>query len=149
MQRTPQGLLEVSKIWHQLDLVLIRRRHLNDVTTTTSHHSADYDTNQSLVISNMKLSPRPHHRGKQHGQTRVDIANICIRQLTANYNTRLKHRISQLEENGNANEYGQLLKLSALDTFGVSSHHNPDWFVASLDTMKPAIVAKRQALLEF
>ena len=57
------------------------------------------------------------------------------------YNTTLK------------NEYWQLLKQtihqSALDTFGVSSHCNPDWFVASLDTMKPAIEAKLKALLEF
>ena len=65
----------------------------------------------------------------------------------------LKHRIGQLEENGNANEYWQLLKQtihqSALDTFGVSSHRNPDWYVASLDTVKPAIEAKRKVLLEF
>ena len=131
-----------SKTWHQLDLVLISCCHLNDC-----------DTDHSLVISNMTLSPKPHHRRKQRGQTRVDIAKNCIRQLTADYNTTLKHRVGQLEENGNANEYWQLLKhtihQSALDIFGVSSHCNPDWFVASLDTMKPTIEAKRKALLEF
>ena len=80
-----------SKTWHQLHLVLIRRHHLNDVTKTRSYRSADCDTDHILVISNMKLSPKPCHRGKQHGQTRVDIAKICIRQLTADYNTTLKH----------------------------------------------------------
>ena len=67
---------------------------------------------------------------------------MCFRQLTADYNTTLKHRVGQLEEKWNANEYWKLLEQtihqSALDTFSVSSHRNPDWFVASLDTMKPA-----------
>ena len=38
---------------------------------------------------------------------------------------------------------------SALDTFGVSSHRHTDGFVTSLDTVKPAIEAKRKAVLEF
>ena len=56
---------------------------------------------------NCRLNP---HRGKKHTQTSVDIAKICIRQLTADYNTNLKHRVGQFEENGNVNEYWQLLK---------------------------------------
>ena len=77
-----------SMTWHQLDLILIRRRHLNDVTKIRPYNSAACDTDHSLVISNMKLSPKPHHRGNQHGKLEL---TICIRQLTADYNKTLKH----------------------------------------------------------
>ena len=40
----------ISRTFHQLYIVLIRRRHLNDVTKTTSCHSADCDIDHSVFI---------------------------------------------------------------------------------------------------
>jgi hypothetical protein len=45
----------MSKHWHQLDLVITRRTMLNHVLRTHSYHSADYDTDHSLVVFMVRL----------------------------------------------------------------------------------------------
>ena len=54
-----------SHHWHQLDLVITRRPLLNCVLVTRSHHSADCDTDPSLVSSKVRLQPKRTHRSKQ------------------------------------------------------------------------------------
>ena len=40
-----------SKHWHQLDLIIIRREHLHTIRSTSTFHSADCDSDHSLVIT--------------------------------------------------------------------------------------------------
>ena len=53
-----------SGYWHQLDLVITRRNHLNSVNNTRSYHSADCDTDHSLVCSKIKVHPMKCFRNK-------------------------------------------------------------------------------------
>ncbi|CAG5114795.1 unnamed protein product [Candidula unifasciata] len=50
-----------SKHWHQLDIILTKRSHLHLVKVTRSYHSADCDTDHSLVCSKVKLIPITTH----------------------------------------------------------------------------------------
>ena len=47
-----------SRHWHQLDLVLTKRRDLASVLLTRTYHSADCDTDHSLVASKVRIGPR-------------------------------------------------------------------------------------------
>ena len=44
-----------SRQWHQLDLVITKRELLNSVRITRTYHSADCDTDHSLVLSKIIL----------------------------------------------------------------------------------------------
>lgn len=66
-----------SEHWHQLDLVITRRTMLTHVLRTGSYHSADCDTDHSLVVSMVRLRPRQIHHSKQKGWPRIDIVHTC------------------------------------------------------------------------
>ncbi|XP_068680344.1 craniofacial development protein 2-like [Montipora foliosa] len=53
-----------SKHWHQLDLVVTRRDSINSVCKTRAYHSADCDTDHSLIASKVKLKPKKLHHTK-------------------------------------------------------------------------------------
>nr|XP_054752426.1 craniofacial development protein 2-like [Lytechinus pictus] len=65
-----------SHHWHQLDLVITRNSSLNSVQVTRSYHSADCDTDHSLVASRVRLQPKRIHRSKQKACPRINTANI-------------------------------------------------------------------------
>ena len=51
-----------SKHWHQLYLILVRRASLQNVIHTRSYHSADCDTDHTLVCCKINLQPRRIYR---------------------------------------------------------------------------------------
>ena len=63
-----------SHKWHQLDLVIARRSALNNVLATRSYHSADCDTDHTMVCNKVRLPPRKLHRSKPTGRTRINVA---------------------------------------------------------------------------
>ncbi|XP_063586344.1 craniofacial development protein 2-like [Penaeus indicus] len=62
-----------SKHGHQLDLILTRRKHFCNFTLTRSYHSADCDTDHSLVCCTIKLHPKKFYRTKQTAHPKVDV----------------------------------------------------------------------------
>ncbi|XP_074842457.1 iron-sulfur cluster assembly factor IBA57, mitochondrial isoform X2 [Carettochelys insculpta] len=88
-----------SKHWHQLDVVIARCDNLKNVLLTHSYHSADYDTDHSLVCSKLKVIPKKLHRSKQTGRPRIDARK------TANSERAEKFRAT-LEENLRSNPGG-------------------------------------------
>ena len=84
MSMTDQGAFEISsrnaskvswrhprsKHWHQLDMILTRRDSINSVCSTRAFHSADCDTDHSLIAAKVKLKPRKIHHSKKKGQPR-------------------------------------------------------------------------------
>ena len=65
-----------SKHWHQLDLVIVRRTSLKTVLLTRSYHSADCDTDHSLVCSKFRLHLKKFHRTKTAGKPRIDTTTM-------------------------------------------------------------------------
>ena len=65
-----------SKHWHQLDLILVRRAAIKNVLLTRSYHSADCDTDHSLVCCKIRLTPKRFHRVKKQGNPRIDVSKM-------------------------------------------------------------------------
>ncbi|CAE1298953.1 unnamed protein product [Acanthosepion pharaonis] len=61
-----------SRHWHQLDVVITRRANLRIVLHTRSFHSADCDTNHSLVGCKVRLITKKICRSKTKGLPRIN-----------------------------------------------------------------------------
>ena len=75
-----------SRQWHQLHLVITKRDLLNSKRITRTYHSADCDTDNSLVLSKITLSTKKLHYAKglpenKSGHTNVNL-NV-MKPLTA------------------------------------------------------------------
>lgn len=60
--------------WHQLDLVITRRQDLSSVLLTCTYHSTDCNTDNSLVISKVRVKPKKIHYTKIKG---LPLINTC------------------------------------------------------------------------
>ena len=67
-----------SQHWHQLDMTLIRRSNIQLVQITRTYHSADCDTDHSLVCCKIRLQPKKLHHSKQKGKLRINTTGMCI-----------------------------------------------------------------------
>ena len=88
-----------SKHWHQLDLIITRRSDLASVLLTRSYHSADCDTDHSLVTSKIKLTPRKIHLSKRKGNARINTCQISSPENLEMLNNKL--RAALLDHNAN------------------------------------------------
>ena len=141
-----------SRHWHQLDLVITRRSSLNSVLNTRSYHSADCDTDHSLVGSKVRLQPKRIHYSKQKGRSRINTAGTSTPELCKRFANSIEEALrdcptSSAEERWN--HIRDAIYNSAMDTFGKSKRQNPDWFEAGITKLEPAIAAKRTALLNY
>ena len=66
-----------SKSWNQLDLIISRREHLNNIRITTAFHSADFHTDHSLVCTKVQM------RAKQPAKSRINTAATVIPEKVA------------------------------------------------------------------
>ena len=78
-----------SKHWHQLDLIMVRHAAIKNVLRTRLYHSADCDTDHSLVCCKIKLQPKNFHRAKKLGTPRIDVSKIThpglVKQLAGTF----------------------------------------------------------------
>ena len=65
-----------SKHWHQLDLILVRLAALKTVLHTRSYHSADCDTDHSLVCCKIRMQPKKFHCTKTKGNLRINVSKM-------------------------------------------------------------------------
>ena len=137
--------------WHQFDLVITRRCSLNTVLHTRSFHSADCDTDNSLVAREVHLQPEPYHRSKQKGHPRISTARTQIPSLCRDFATSIENALQGCHI-GDAEKMWhhmcEAISNSALNIFSKKERHNPDWFEAGINMIEPAIEAKRTALLK-
>ncbi|KAJ8038826.1 hypothetical protein HOLleu_16366 [Holothuria leucospilota] len=52
-----------------------RRNRIQDVHSTRSYHSANCDTDHSLIISNVIIKPKRLHHSKPKGLSKINIAH--------------------------------------------------------------------------
>ena len=141
-----------SKHWHQLDLVITRRPMLNHVLRTRSYHSADCDTDHSLVGSMVRLRPRRTHRSKQKGRPRIDTARTSKPELRECFAEAIDKALKDCPTDCATARWDFIrdaIHQAASDTFGRRARKNEDWFEAGIEEMEPAIAAKGAALLEY
>ena len=141
-----------SRHWHQLDLVITRRPLLNSVLSTCSYHSADCDTDHSMVATKVRLQPKRVHRSKQKGRPLINTAMTSVSELHERFADAIQEALSDCPTGCAVERWNHILDAtykSAADTFGKRERKNPDWLEAGIEELEPAISSKRAALLNY
>ncbi|XP_076059478.1 uncharacterized protein LOC143036108 [Oratosquilla oratoria] len=142
-----------SKHWHQLDLILIRRSNIKLVQITRTYHSADCDTDHSLVCCKIRLQPKKLHKSKQKGKPRMNTMGMHLPEKVEEFAKSLQKALSVEHQHCSAaekwNHLRDTIQKTALATFGKKTSKNNDWFDAKFSEMSPVIDAKRAALSEY
>ncbi|PFX21557.1 hypothetical protein AWC38_SpisGene13952 [Stylophora pistillata] len=142
-----------SKHWHQLDLILVRRTTIKNVLHTRSYHSADCDTDHSLVCCKVRLHPERFHRGKKQGNPSIDVSKISQPDLVEQFAERFENQLgnSQLGDSatGKWTTLRDTMHRTALAIFRKNTSKSHDWFKAKSAEMTPIIEGKRAALMEY
>lgn len=141
-----------SHQWHQLDVILTRRHRLQTVHNTRSFHSADGDTDHSLIISTVVLQPRKIHHAKPKCLPKINTAHITDIDRTTKFNS-LIAEIPPAETGMSAEDRWSQLSSSfhnsAIDAYGKREKRNTDWYEANAQVMEPLTERKRQALVNW
>ena len=142
-----------SQHWHQLDLIITRRADLNCVKVTRTYHSADCDTDHSLVLTKVQLTPKKIHHAKHKPLTRINAyVTTADPEKTAEFRQGLDQNLSSCDHSSAIESWECLKKViyeQALDAYGGRVRKNADWFEAHIKEMTPLIAAKRAALVKF
>ena len=141
-----------SKHWHQLDLMLTRRDYLNSTHNTRVFHRADCDTDHSLVISKIKLTPKRLHHSRTKCQAQINTMKTSDPLLVAEFNQCLRESLDGKQVESAAAQWQivkETLYESALKVFGRKEHNNPDWFEHNFAELYPYIEEKRSALTRY
>ena len=142
-----------SKKWHQLDLVLTRRSSLKDITLTRSYHSANCDTDHSLVCCKLKVQAKYFYRTKQPGKPRIDTSKMSKPDLVQQFSTSLTEKLGSTPTEKSALSKWEKLRntmyITALETFGKKTSKTCDWFDSKATVMMPVVEEKRSAHLQY
>ena len=141
-----------SRHWHQLDLVITRRADLSGVLRTRSFHSADCDTDHSLVGSRVRLTTKKIHHTKTKGTPRI---NTCCttdpersRQFQDAFSVKMDNSAPPATDiDSKWCHLRDSIYSSAFIAFGKKGRRSADWFEAHWKEMQPVTDAKRKALL--
>ena len=138
-----------SKHWHQIDLIIVRRVAIKNVLHTRSYHSADCDTDHSLVCCKIRLQPKRFHRTKQKGIPRIDVSKMSQATLKEQFAAAFEKELRPSQPGDSATEMWETLRntmhQTAMATFGKKTSKTHDWFEAKSAAMIPVIEAKRNA----
>ncbi|XP_072050351.1 uncharacterized protein [Amphiura filiformis] len=143
-----------SHHWHQLDLIITRRSSLilNCVNITRSYHSADCNTDHSLVSSKVRMQPKRIHHSKQKRRPRINTTGTTIPALCEHFAKSIERSLQDCPETPTVERWNFLrdtIYNTAMETFGKRSKQNPNWFEAKILEMEPVVEAKRSALINY
>ena len=83
-----------SKHWHQLDMIITKRDSLNNVCNIRSFHSADCNTDHSLIATKLKLKPKMFHHSKRIGQPRINTSKTAYPEKNREFNRHLDETLN-------------------------------------------------------
>ena len=140
-----------SKTWHQLDFVIASLKYRNEVLNTRTYHSADCDTDHSLVVSTLRLEPRPYHRQTRTSK-KIDLTSWQNPEFQKQYCQLLDQKLVNISDDDTHEKHWEKLRTSihsaALESFGQRKRQDPDWYSNSCSTLKPILEMKRAAMLK-
>ena len=91
-----------SRQWHQFDLVITKRELVNSIDITRTYHSVDCDTDHSLVLSKINLSPKKFHYAKPKGLPKINTGHTNdaerIKHFTFSFETTSTTTCLQMEQ---------------------------------------------------
>jgi len=144
-----------SKRWHQLDHVAVKRAHLKEVTHCRTLHSADCDSDHSLVRCKLRLVPERLHHNQPKPGPRLNTAAMGDPVLKQSFVDLLKESLDSSalaasEDPSSAWEtFHKNVTNAASSAFGKKSRNQPDWFKAHAEKLLPVLAAKREARLHY
>lgn len=132
--------------WHQLDLVLTRRKDLKDTSHTRAFHGADCDTDHSLVVTTLRLTPKKIHSSQPRGKRRLNIPSTAGSEKIDLFSNLVTSETNTWDANASAadewNRVKRLLTDTAARAFGYRHFPKVDWFDDNLHRLQPLLVAK-------
>lgn len=142
-----------SRHWHQLDLVITRRSDLASILLTRTYHSADCNTDHSLVASKVRITPQKLHHGKKKGRPRVNTCCISNCTLKQQFLEQLMVTLAKdSTEDSTDSKWAHLrdtVYSTAINVYGKKERKNADWFEEHWAEMEPVTERKRKALLAY
>ncbi|XP_067028951.1 uncharacterized protein [Acropora muricata] len=139
-----------SKQWHQLDLILARRPFLKNFLVTRSYHSADCDTDPSIVCSKLRLEPRKFHHTKQVQRPKIDVTKTRHPDLSINFEKLFSSTFLEDYAATSTEQWDNLkstMYSTALQAFGKKrGGQRKDWYESNSARLDPLIASKRKAL---
>ena len=140
-----------SKLWHQLDLIISRADIAKNFKSTRTFHSADCNTDHSLVGCTYRAKPKKFHRSKPPGNRRINFSKTSDPRLSEEFSRRIEDSLPGLSD-GTAEEKWATLQSTIYEeakaTFGTDKTSNQDWFEANLETLAPIYERKRKAMVK-
>ena len=141
-----------SKTWHQLDLILTRQNNTHNVQNTRVYHSADCNTDHSLIRSKVKLTPKRIYCTKNKGPPKIDTSKTSD---TSRKEVFIQHFLSSgncsPETTTSTDSWNTLrdsIHESAVAAFGQKKRRNKDWFESNADLIVPVLEKKRNAMMK-
>ena len=141
-----------SKHWHQLDMIVCKKRDLNAVKDTCSMHSADCDTDHILVRSRVSITPQKMHHSKTLGLPRINASRTSCKTAALRLQEELRTSMGKAKQDATTAEakWKQMRSAiyeSGLEVLGKRKQRSADWFEANWEEMEPVVEAKRSARL--
>ena len=142
-----------SKHWHQLDLILVRHAAIKNVLHTHSYHSADCNTDHSLVCCKIRLQLKKFHHAKKPGNLHIDVSKMTQPDLIEQFAEAFEAEYDASQSGDTAIEMWETLRDTiyciALAIFGKKTSKSHDWYEAKSSEMTPVIEAKHAALAKY
>ena len=142
-----------SKHWHQLDLTLVRHAPIKNVLHTHSYHSADCDTDHSLVCCKIRLQPKKFHHAKKLGNPYIDVSKMTQPDLVEWFAEAFDEEYDASQSRDTAMEKWETLQDTihhiTLPIFRKKTSKSHDWYETKSLEMTPIIEAKHAALVEY
>ena len=125
---------------------------LNSVLLTRTYHSADCDTDHSMVASEVRLQPKQIHRSKTKGRLRLNTSNTSNSELCNRFTSLITEALNNCPTHSAAERWNHIREatyMCASEIFGKRERTSPDWFEVGRDEIAPAVNSKRSALLHY
>lgn len=108
---------------------------IKNVLHTRSYHSADCNTDHSLVCCKIKLQPKRFHHGKKQGNPCIDVSKISQPEPVEQFAEMFGSKLGTLQTGDSAKEKWATLQDTmhgtALASFGRKTSKSHTWFEAS------------------
>ncbi|CAH0724329.1 unnamed protein product, partial [Brenthis ino] len=141
-----------SKHWHQLDVVLYRKKNLQDILHTRTFHSADCESDHSLVMSCVRLNPKKIHCARPVGKKKISPPSSGHSPSMETYEKLVCAEIATWSPDISADEewarVKRLLTVTAAKAFGFQTNLNQDCLVSGVSISVMELVSFAKEVLQ-
>ena len=120
---------------------------------TRSYHSADCNTDDSLVCCKIRLQPKRFHRTKKQGNPRIEVSKVSQPNIMSQFAEAFGKEFGAPQPKVSATQKWEILRDTMQRTAwlpsGKKTLKTHDWFDAESSEMRPVIGAKLIALIEY